>query len=96
MKWQCVLPDISPYTTLMQCLAVTGKIIAGFALFAQVEFGGLLSYCDPCTSYPIFRILLEACRAVGGSDGASRVQSVMDRLGLFCLPPVATACVQGL
>merc|ERR1712207_52998 len=41
------------------------------------------------------RTLLEACRAAGDSEGASRLQAVMERFGLIALVPVATAILQG-
>ena len=48
-------------------------------MLAQVEASGLLKpYDERC--YPLFRTLLEACRAVGDSEGASRVQAVMEQL----------------
>ena len=43
----------------------------------------------------MFRMLLEACRAVGDSERARRVQAAMERLGLFARAPVATTVVQG-
>jgi hypothetical protein len=58
---------------MMQSLAVTGQIQAGFGLLAQVEasWSALSHFDDNC--YPIFRTLLGACHLVGDSNGASRV-----------------------
>ena len=95
MKQQSVVPDVSTYSALMQVLAGTGQIVAGFELLAEGEeiFGsnGALSH----DWYPIFRMLLEGCRAVGDSQKASRVKAEMDRLGLVARMHVATTLVEG-
>ena len=41
------------------------------------------------------RTLLEACRAAGDSEGASRLQAVVERFGLIAEVPVAVAILQG-
>jgi len=43
----------------------------------------------------MFHNLLQACRLTCDFNGVSRVQAVMDRLGLIALAPVATVVVQG-
>ena len=50
------------YHVSMECFAVTGQIVAGFALTAQANSSGLLSHLDNMSCYPMFRILMEACR----------------------------------
>jgi len=44
----------------------------------------------------MFRTLLEACRAVGDCESASRVQRTIEQLGLFARMPVASTLVQGV
>ena len=51
-----------------------------------MEAGGLLSGVEE-NCYPISHTLLEACRMVGDSDGASQVQAVVERLGLIAFAP---------
>ena len=45
--------------------------------------------------YPVFRMLLHACRLVEDFDGASRLQAAVDQLGLKARLSIATALVQG-
>eukprot|EP00747_Dinoflagellata_sp_TGD_P122575 gnl/TRDRNA2_/TRDRNA2_173653_c10_seq4.p1 gnl/TRDRNA2_/TRDRNA2_173653_c10~~gnl/TRDRNA2_/TRDRNA2_173653_c10_seq4.p1 ORF type:complete len:296 (-),score=60.17 gnl/TRDRNA2_/TRDRNA2_173653_c10_seq4:28-786(-) len=85
------------YRTLMQCVAVTGQIASGFVLVERMEASGLLSSPDDEDDYySAFRGLLENCRIVGDFAGASRVQAMVERLGLIALPPVAVSLIQGL
>jgi len=92
MQQQGVLPDVSTYNSLMQVLASAGQIVAGFGLLAQAEAFGLLSHSDE-NWYPMFRMLLEACRTVGNSESARQLQEARKRLGYFAIIPVATALV---
>ena len=87
-------PELLEHHMLMQALAVTCQIEVAFGLLARVEASGLLSHFDN-DCYPMLRTLLEACRFDGDSNGASRVQASVDRLGLIALAPLATARVQG-
>lgn len=73
----------------MQCLALTGHIVAGFVLLERA--GGLLSRSDE-NCYLLFHPLLEACRMLGDSYGASGVQAAVDRLALPSLAPMASSC----
>ena len=43
----------------------------------------------------MFHTLLDACRLVGDSNNASRVQAAVERVGLIALALMATALVQG-
>ena len=43
----------------------------------------------------MLRMLVQACCFVGDSNGACRVQAVIDRLGFIALVPLATALMQG-
>ena len=55
---------------------------------------GLLSQSvEDC--YPLFRMILQACRLAGDFDGASRLQAAVDQLGLKACLCIATALVQG-
>ena len=63
-------------------------------MLEKAEAKGLLSNCND-DGYPMFDNLLQACRLVGDFHGVSKVQAVIDRLGLIALAPVATAVVQG-
>merc|ERR1712224_313760 len=75
----------------MQGLVATSQIAAGFALLMRVD-ENIMLFSE--NAYPIFRMLLEACRAVGDSDGACRVQAAMARLGLIAVASMATVLVQ--
>eukprot|EP00747_Dinoflagellata_sp_TGD_P130917 gnl/TRDRNA2_/TRDRNA2_174892_c3_seq6.p1 gnl/TRDRNA2_/TRDRNA2_174892_c3~~gnl/TRDRNA2_/TRDRNA2_174892_c3_seq6.p1 ORF type:complete len:237 (+),score=41.03 gnl/TRDRNA2_/TRDRNA2_174892_c3_seq6:122-832(+) len=89
-----VKPQENHYTMLMRCVAATGQIVQGFAMLKHVEVSGLLSHPrDGC--YTIFRVLIDSCRAFDDANGASRVQAMVDRLGLTALTPVAVTVVQG-
>ena len=78
---------------MIQCSAGTGHIAAGFVALARAEGSEVLRSDTDC--YSMVRTLLEACRAAGDSEGASRLQAVMGRCGLSALVPVATAILQG-
>ena len=78
----------------MQGLAASSQIQAGFALLERAENCGLLFHCDD-HCYPMFFALVQACRTAGDSNGASRVQAAMNRLGMIALAAIATARVQG-
>ena len=86
-------PQVNVYNMLMQCAAVRGNIATGFELLRRAEARGLPHSDSNC--YRLFRTLIEACRAADDSDGASRVQAAVDRLGLIALAPLAVALVQG-
>ena len=73
----------------MQGLAATAQIESGFILLTRAAASGFLSHFD-INCYPMMRTLLEACRAEGNSDGASRLQTAVERLGLIALAPMAT------
>ncbi len=93
MELQGAKLQVVCYQMLVQCLAITGQIQAGFALLAWAEATGLLSHSDS-NWYPMFRMMLEACGMVGESCGTSWVQAVVKRLDLFSLTPVAMVLVQ--
>ena len=89
-------PPVMCYQMVIECLARTGQVVAGFALLARVEASGLLSNSDE-DCYSMIRTLLEACRGVGDPDCASRLQVVAERLGLISLvAPAAIALVQNI
>merc|ERR1712050_299195 len=78
----------------LQGLGASAHRVAGFALLARTEATELPSHCgDEC--YNICRTLLEACRKVIDSDGADRVEAVVERLGFTPLAPFAMALVKG-
>ena len=81
------------YETLIQCFAATGHIAAGFVALARAEGSEVLRSDPDC--YSMVRTLLEACRAAGDSEGASRLQAVVERFGLIAEVPVAVAILQG-
>eukprot|EP00747_Dinoflagellata_sp_TGD_P027498 gnl/TRDRNA2_/TRDRNA2_132651_c1_seq1.p1 gnl/TRDRNA2_/TRDRNA2_132651_c1~~gnl/TRDRNA2_/TRDRNA2_132651_c1_seq1.p1 ORF type:complete len:109 (+),score=8.06 gnl/TRDRNA2_/TRDRNA2_132651_c1_seq1:130-456(+) len=76
------------YEMSMQCLAVSGQIVAGFALLWRAEAGGIMSQPGG-DYYSLFRMLLEACRLLRDHQGASRLQMALDSLGLVGREPVA-------
>eukprot|EP00747_Dinoflagellata_sp_TGD_P171476 gnl/TRDRNA2_/TRDRNA2_205652_c0_seq1.p1 gnl/TRDRNA2_/TRDRNA2_205652_c0~~gnl/TRDRNA2_/TRDRNA2_205652_c0_seq1.p1 ORF type:complete len:110 (+),score=16.24 gnl/TRDRNA2_/TRDRNA2_205652_c0_seq1:494-823(+) len=84
---------LASYQMALESLVTAGQIVAGFALLARAEADGLLSHADE-SCYPMFRILLEACREVGDFYGASSVQAALERLGLFVLTPMAMLRLQ--
>ena len=55
---------------------------------------GLLSQSDE-DSYPLLRIILQACGLVGDLDSASRLQAAVEQLGLKACLCIAAALVQG-
>merc|ERR1739848_857185 len=75
-------PQLMYHDMSMQGLATSSQIQAGFALLERAETCGLLSHCDN-HCYPMFHALVQACRMVGDSNSASRVQAAMDRLGMI-------------
>eukprot|EP00747_Dinoflagellata_sp_TGD_P172377 gnl/TRDRNA2_/TRDRNA2_208755_c0_seq1.p1 gnl/TRDRNA2_/TRDRNA2_208755_c0~~gnl/TRDRNA2_/TRDRNA2_208755_c0_seq1.p1 ORF type:complete len:129 (-),score=13.08 gnl/TRDRNA2_/TRDRNA2_208755_c0_seq1:13-399(-) len=81
------------YQICMQCLAATGQVVAGFALLRRGEASGFLSHSDK-NCFPVFRSLLEACRAVHDSAGASLVHAARERISWMPLPPGAQALVK--
>merc|ERR1712216_830238 len=81
------------YHMSMQGIVVTGQIVAGFALLARIEARGVLSHVD-ANCYNLFCTLLEACRMIGDSGGASRVQAWAYHLGLIAPAPVARVLLQ--
>ena len=82
------------YQMFVQGFAATGQLEAGFSLLARAESNGLLSHSDE-SGYTMCHILLQACRSVGDSHVASRVQAVAERLSLIAVSAMATALVQG-
>ena len=78
---------------LMQSLAASGQVEAGFMLHQQMHTGWQSHSDKDC--YPVFRMLLHACRLVEDFDGASRLQAAVDQLGLKARLSIATALVQG-
>ena len=94
MQVQDAKPQVMPYQMLMQSLAASGQVEAGFALLWQVGNSGLLSHSnDSC--YPVFRTLLESCRLVGDFECASQLQTAVDGLGLKGCACIATALLRG-
>ena len=77
---------------LMQSLAASGQVEAGFTLLQQMRTGWQSQSDKNC--YPVFRMLLHACRLVEDFDGASRLQAAVDQLGLKARLSIATALVQ--
>ena len=94
MQVQGSKPELINYAISMQGLAASGQVQAGFALLEKAEICGLLSHHDD-HCYAMLHALLQACRKVGDSNGASQVQAAIDRLGMIALAPIATALVQG-
>ena len=77
----------------MQSLAASGQVEAGFMLLRQMHTGWQSHSDKDC--YPVFRMLLHACRLIEDFDGASRLQAAVDQLGLKARLSTATALVQG-
>eukprot|EP00747_Dinoflagellata_sp_TGD_P120801 gnl/TRDRNA2_/TRDRNA2_173323_c22_seq4.p1 gnl/TRDRNA2_/TRDRNA2_173323_c22~~gnl/TRDRNA2_/TRDRNA2_173323_c22_seq4.p1 ORF type:complete len:165 (-),score=16.88 gnl/TRDRNA2_/TRDRNA2_173323_c22_seq4:137-631(-) len=77
------------YQTLMQYLAITGQVVTGFALLLRARVVGLLSHTHT-DCYPLVRTLLEACRGISDSDGASRLEAAAEHLGLIALVPAVS------
>ena len=93
METQDAKPWVMPYQMLMQSLAASSQIEAGFVLLQQVDTGLLSQSDEGC--YPLFRMILQACGLVGDFDGASQLQAAVDQLGLKACLCIATALVQG-
>ena len=55
---------------------------------------GVLSQSDE-DSYPLLRIILQACDLVGDLDSVSRLQAAVEQLGLKACLCIAAALVQG-
>ena len=89
MQAQGVVPDVSFFNALVQFHGTTGQIIAGFGFLEQVRSDTNGDW------YPVFRVLLEACRTAGIYGSALEVQTAIERLGLVASRPVATTLVQG-
>eukprot|EP00747_Dinoflagellata_sp_TGD_P128752 gnl/TRDRNA2_/TRDRNA2_174592_c9_seq23.p1 gnl/TRDRNA2_/TRDRNA2_174592_c9~~gnl/TRDRNA2_/TRDRNA2_174592_c9_seq23.p1 ORF type:complete len:247 (+),score=42.74 gnl/TRDRNA2_/TRDRNA2_174592_c9_seq23:695-1435(+) len=87
-------PGHAYYLMLMQSLAVAGQIVAGFDLLARAEACGLLTHSDE-NCFDMFRTLLVSCRTAGDHNGASRVQSALQRLRLIPRVPAARVLVHG-
>eukprot|EP00747_Dinoflagellata_sp_TGD_P062306 gnl/TRDRNA2_/TRDRNA2_152946_c2_seq1.p1 gnl/TRDRNA2_/TRDRNA2_152946_c2~~gnl/TRDRNA2_/TRDRNA2_152946_c2_seq1.p1 ORF type:complete len:133 (-),score=19.99 gnl/TRDRNA2_/TRDRNA2_152946_c2_seq1:3-401(-) len=78
------------YKTVMRYLATCGHIVAGFELLVRVESSAdLLQQADD-SGYPVFLMLLEACRTLGDHQAASCVHRAAARLGLIAMTPLAT------
>eukprot|EP00747_Dinoflagellata_sp_TGD_P050098 gnl/TRDRNA2_/TRDRNA2_146569_c0_seq1.p1 gnl/TRDRNA2_/TRDRNA2_146569_c0~~gnl/TRDRNA2_/TRDRNA2_146569_c0_seq1.p1 ORF type:complete len:129 (+),score=24.11 gnl/TRDRNA2_/TRDRNA2_146569_c0_seq1:141-527(+) len=91
MESHGMAPQVLGYQMIMECLAVSGQIVAGFALLARVEARQLQSDLDE-NCYPMLRSLLEVCRSAGHSDGASEMQAILLRFaghGSTAIAPVA-------
>ena len=99
--------DVMYYRMSMQGLAARGELDAGFALLerAEKQVGHLSSSDGPRSPsvgerderdcYPIYRILLDACRASNDGERAAQLQLRIERLGLKAIAPEATATVNG-
>eukprot|EP00747_Dinoflagellata_sp_TGD_P201271 gnl/TRDRNA2_/TRDRNA2_74751_c0_seq1.p2 gnl/TRDRNA2_/TRDRNA2_74751_c0~~gnl/TRDRNA2_/TRDRNA2_74751_c0_seq1.p2 ORF type:complete len:100 (-),score=15.11 gnl/TRDRNA2_/TRDRNA2_74751_c0_seq1:25-324(-) len=83
------------YQMSMECLVAAGKIVDGFALLTRLTASGLLSHYHQQAFYPMFCMLLKACRSIGDFDGTSQVHASMVRLGLTAPAPLATALDHG-
>eukprot|EP00747_Dinoflagellata_sp_TGD_P108046 gnl/TRDRNA2_/TRDRNA2_170300_c0_seq2.p1 gnl/TRDRNA2_/TRDRNA2_170300_c0~~gnl/TRDRNA2_/TRDRNA2_170300_c0_seq2.p1 ORF type:complete len:107 (+),score=18.93 gnl/TRDRNA2_/TRDRNA2_170300_c0_seq2:144-464(+) len=88
VSWN-ITPKGVDFLMLLQCIAATGQIVAGFAMLAQAEATRLISCSDEF--YAGLHALLEACRTAGDAMGAHQVQSAVQRLGLIALVPAAAA-----
>eukprot|EP00747_Dinoflagellata_sp_TGD_P122796 gnl/TRDRNA2_/TRDRNA2_173683_c4_seq2.p2 gnl/TRDRNA2_/TRDRNA2_173683_c4~~gnl/TRDRNA2_/TRDRNA2_173683_c4_seq2.p2 ORF type:complete len:105 (+),score=16.33 gnl/TRDRNA2_/TRDRNA2_173683_c4_seq2:174-488(+) len=80
--------ELKNFQMAMESLTSAGLVVSGFELLVRAEAVGLLSH-STSGSYPIFRTLLEACRTVGDSHGASAVQAEVERLGILAHLPAA-------
>eukprot|EP00747_Dinoflagellata_sp_TGD_P217636 gnl/TRDRNA2_/TRDRNA2_90010_c0_seq1.p1 gnl/TRDRNA2_/TRDRNA2_90010_c0~~gnl/TRDRNA2_/TRDRNA2_90010_c0_seq1.p1 ORF type:complete len:174 (+),score=22.45 gnl/TRDRNA2_/TRDRNA2_90010_c0_seq1:242-763(+) len=91
---RCTKPQM--YQQMMiESLATSGEIVAGFALLVHMETNSCLSDYDE-DRYSMLHALLEACRAVGDSHSASRFSAAFNRVGCLARAPTARALVQGL
>ena len=77
---------------LMQSLAASGQVEAGFTLLQQMCTGW--QFQSDKNYYPVFRMLLHACRLVVDFDGASHLHAAVDQLGMKARLSIATALVQ--
>merc|ERR1712224_77890 len=91
MKARGINPKAMHYRMLLQGLVATCQIEAGFELLERAKASGHLTwFADNChPMFPMFRAMLEACRAVGDSDSASAAHAMVKRLGLRACAPVA-------
>ena len=80
------------YNMAMEGLVARGQLEAGFTLLERLA-PPLLEATRDC--FPLYRTLLEGCRDAGDAEGASQLQTEIDRLGLIALSPVATVRVRG-
>eukprot|EP00747_Dinoflagellata_sp_TGD_P137604 gnl/TRDRNA2_/TRDRNA2_175704_c3_seq2.p1 gnl/TRDRNA2_/TRDRNA2_175704_c3~~gnl/TRDRNA2_/TRDRNA2_175704_c3_seq2.p1 ORF type:complete len:121 (-),score=22.72 gnl/TRDRNA2_/TRDRNA2_175704_c3_seq2:104-433(-) len=96
MESQSSTPQVGYYQMVMECLAATGQIVAGFALLARVEASGLTSGADE-NCYKIFHTLCEACCMVGDFAAASWVDARLQQLDLtyFATAAGATMTAKG-
>ena len=77
----------------MQRLAASRQVEAGFVLLQQTGTRWQSHSDKGC--YPVFRMLVHACRLVEDFDGASRLQPAVDHLDLKARLSKATVLVQG-
>ena len=91
METQDAKPWVMPYQMLMQSLVASCQIEDGFLLLQQVDTGLLSQSVEDC--YPLFRMILQACRLAEDFDGASRLQAAVDQLGLKACLCIATSLV---
>eukprot|EP00747_Dinoflagellata_sp_TGD_P085841 gnl/TRDRNA2_/TRDRNA2_163039_c0_seq2.p2 gnl/TRDRNA2_/TRDRNA2_163039_c0~~gnl/TRDRNA2_/TRDRNA2_163039_c0_seq2.p2 ORF type:complete len:120 (-),score=15.03 gnl/TRDRNA2_/TRDRNA2_163039_c0_seq2:44-403(-) len=88
-------PQLSHCLMTVQCLATSGQIETAFELLTHFEAFGLLSHPEK-DYYTIFHAMLEACRVVGDSSSASRLDAAAAWLRLRGLGPTATVLPQDL
>lgn len=93
MGAQGAQPKLLDCQMIMEGLAATGQIEAGFVLLTWAEASGLLSHVD-AHCYPTISMLLWACRAVCNPDSASGLRVAVERLSLIALAPMAMAIMQ--
>eukprot|EP00747_Dinoflagellata_sp_TGD_P172073 gnl/TRDRNA2_/TRDRNA2_207679_c0_seq1.p1 gnl/TRDRNA2_/TRDRNA2_207679_c0~~gnl/TRDRNA2_/TRDRNA2_207679_c0_seq1.p1 ORF type:complete len:120 (-),score=16.11 gnl/TRDRNA2_/TRDRNA2_207679_c0_seq1:11-370(-) len=88
-------PQARHYQMIMGYLAASAQIVAGFVLLERAEDSGLLERATDSGlafhSYPIFSMLLKACGVVNDTAGASRVQAMVERIGLTSTAAAASA-----
>ena len=84
---------MAKYQMLMQSLAASGQAEVGFMLLHKMHTGWQSHSDKDC--YPVFRMLLHACRLAEDFDSASRLHAAVDQLGLKACLCIATALVQG-
>ena len=93
IETQDAKPRVMPHQMLLQSLVASRQIEAGFVLLQQVGTR-VLSQSDE-DSYPLLRIILQACGLVGDLDSVSRLQAAVEQLGLKACLCIAAALVQG-